>query len=162
LVRVASRLACKLPSTRGAWLEDKGLTLSLHVREVAPSGRPALVRALKRLLRSELHNRLVRLTRGRLVWEVRPAVPWDKGRAVAWFCHRVGASRPGAGLAFYIGDDTSDEAAFRAVNRIGGISILVGRNPMPRRTSARYRLRVPGDVRGFLESLLRMLSARSK
>lgn len=51
----------------------------------------------------------------------------------------------------YLGDDLSDEAAFRAVQRVGrrGLGVLVRREW--RDTAAEVWLRPPGELKGFLE-----------
>jgi alpha,alpha-trehalase len=53
-------------------------------------------------------------------------------------------------VPLFIGDDTTDEDAFRAVRR-RGIGIAVGSDE--RQTSARYALKDPDEVAKFLEDL---------
>jgi trehalose 6-phosphate phosphatase len=50
----------------------------------------------------------------------------------------------------YLGDDATDEDAFRAI-RPNGIGVLVG---SPRRSAARYSLPSPDHVRRFIEQWL--------
>jgi trehalose 6-phosphate phosphatase len=50
-------------------------------------------------------------------------------------------------IPVYLGDDSTDEDAFRAI-RHDGIGVLVG---PPRRTAARYRLPSPAHVLRFIE-----------
>ena len=80
----------------------------------------------------------------------------NKGGAVEAILAEAGAgvgSRTDCPAA-YLGDDLSDEAAFRAVNRIGrrGLSVLVRREW--RETAAAVWLHPPGDLKGFLERWL--------
>jgi trehalose 6-phosphate synthase/trehalose 6-phosphate phosphatase len=71
----------------------------------------------------------------------------NKGGAVEAILAEAGADEPAA----YLGDDLSDEAAFRAVNRVGprGLSVLVRRKQ--RETAAAVWLRPPGELLGFLK-----------
>jgi trehalose-phosphatase len=110
---------------------------------------------------------------GKKVWELRPGLDWDKGKAVLWLLRALGlASSPGRGgergasveyVPIYIGDDETDEDAFRALaerpggledpsgsNR-GGIGVLVAEEE--RETAASYRLRDPDEVRELLVRL---------
>ena len=94
----------------------------------------------------------VRTTGGKKVYEIRPGAAWDKEDAVelllaSWYPSGEAA----AGLAFFLGDDLTDEGGFRAVNERGGVSVFVGRPG--RRTAARFFLRSPGEVRDFLRRL---------
>ena len=62
-----------------------------------------------------------------------------------------------ARAAAYLGDDTTDEDAFQAINSLGGLSLLV-RNP-PRASSARFCLSPPGDLLQFLDQWLNAIGA---
>lgn len=70
----------------------------------------------------------------------------DKGGAVEQILRE---SEPGAAVA-YLGDDLTDEAAFRVVNRVAGphLSALVKRKE--RETEADVWMRPPGELREFL------------
>jgi trehalose-phosphatase len=71
----------------------------------------------------------------------------NKGGAV----EAILAESDAGGPVAYLGDDLSDEAAFRVVNRLGprGLSALVRRER--RESAAQIWLRPPGELKGFLE-----------
>lgn len=75
----------------------------------------------------------------------------DKGGAVEAILAEFGAAGPEACPVAFLGDDITDEAAFRAVNAVGscGLSVLVRQER--RETSAQVWLRPPGELREFLE-----------
>ncbi len=129
----------------GVWVERKPYAIAVHFRD-APG---AVAEAVEDRLRQVNGNRpALRMGAGKKVIELRPAKDWDKGRAVLWLLAEVmgSAVRP-----VFLGDDTTDEDAFR---RLGdrGVGIVVGEDRRP--THARYRLRDPGEVRAFLGALL--------
>jgi trehalose-phosphatase len=138
----------------GAVVERKGVTASVHYRLVGASHRRRWLPALRARLRSDVVRGGLRVVRGKAVVELRPPVDWDKGTAVRWLlsCPALAGRTP-----VYVGDDATDEDAFRAV-RTNGIGVLVGR---PRRSAARYRLPGPADVRGLLVRWLQVLDGRS-
>jgi trehalose-phosphatase len=69
---------------------------------------------------------------------------------VRWLLDKLNLASPDV-LPIYIGDDETDEDAFRALADRGGIGILVAEAPQP--TAAAYRLRTPDDVETFLRHL---------
>ncbi len=110
----------------GAWVEDKGLTLSVHFRRV-PLARVPEVKAhlLKRAGPGIDAGRLA-LRTGKAVLEIRPHVEWSKGEAVSWILEQIRLENPVASvLALYLGDDDTDEDAFRVLASTG-VGIVVG------------------------------------
>ena len=85
----------------------------------------------------------------------------DKGGAVEAILEEVGGSGSAACPVAYLGDDLTDEAAFRAVNAVGarGLSVLVRRER--RETAAEVWLRPPGELKRFLERWLRAVNRNS-
>ena len=148
MARLSRELARAIRSIRGAFVEPKGYTLSVHWRGVAARDARAFHRAVEAVLRPWLSRRAVRVMPGKRVIEVRPPVRWDKGSAVEWL---AGRWRHRRGELMYFGDDRTDEDAFRAVNRRGGVTVHVG--PRARSTAARWRLGGPRDVVKILEQL---------
>mgnify|MGYP000955806519 FL=1 len=66
----------------------------------------------------------------------------------------LGLDKPDV-LPFYLGDDVTDEDAFRALAD-RGIGILVGKPTVP--TAASYWLSDTADVKPFLEGMIDLLS----
>jgi trehalose-phosphatase len=89
------------------------------------------------------------------VFELRPAIDWDKGGAGQWLLETVNL-RPDATLPVYVGGDETDEDDF-AVLCETGIGIAVAEQPRP--TQSRYRLRDPLQVHTLPERLTRRLAS---
>lgn len=74
-----------------------------------------------------------------------------------YLLNALGLNVPGV-LPLYLGDDITDEDAFRALRGVG-IGILVGRSDDPetgeRPTAAAWTLASPEEVRHFLDALAR-------
>lgn len=150
LERVIAALVPALDAVPGAFVEDKGLTLSIHYRQVERPRVPAVRQAVERAAGGS--DRL-RVTEGKEVLEVRPRVDWHKGRAVEFLLEGLDPV-PGVPV-LYLGDDTTDEDAFRALARRrggAGEGVLVA-DPPHGDTAARSYLRDPGEVAELLEAL---------
>jgi trehalose-phosphatase len=80
---------------------------------------------------------------------LQPDIDWDKGKALRWLMQTLDMD-PGRFRAIYIGDDLTDEDAFRELES-EGVGILVSPRPQPSR--ARYRLDDPDAVKQFLDRL---------
>lgn len=149
---ISRKLAEYLIPFPQAILENKRLSVSLHYRLVKKQKLPRLKKIFFQILRPYIDSQKVKLTYGKKVWEVRPPIEWDKGKAILWLLKRL---RPKRMLPVYIGDDVTDEDAFRAVNMIKGISIFVGKK---KGSSARYYLRSIKETRRFLKEILLLKS----
>jgi len=81
----------------------------------------------------------------------------DKGGAVEAILDEAGSAQAGSQAPVaYLGDDLTDEAAFRAVNAAGPHSLSVLMRHHPRLTDAQIWLQPPADLKNFL---LRWLTA---
>lgn len=136
----------------GVIVERKRFTVAVHFRLVARSRVPAVKAAVEHAC--ALHPSL-RRSAGKEVLELRPDVEWHKGAAVLWLLRELVREGPQS-LPIFIGDDVTDEDAFRAISEAGlGIVVLEA----PRETAARYSLAHPGEVGPFIEALTGILAA---
>ena len=123
-------------------IELKAASVSVHFRN-APARQAEVERQMQRL-QAEWPD--YELLHGKMVVEFKPAAV-NKGRAIRALAAQVPFSgrRP-----VFIGDDTTDEEGFRAVNELGGVSIRVGARP---ESAALYRLADVAAVHAWLAQL---------
>jgi len=146
-------LSSALGTLKGVFVEHKGLGLSVHYR-LAEVPRELIEEAVRRVVGSMPAGAQTLTTDGKKVIEIRPAAGWDKGRAVKLLMKRYGKGGRRSGLLpIYLGDDRTDEDAFKVIAAYGpGISIRVGEPDAL--SSARYFVTSVEEVSVFLESLL--------
>jgi trehalose 6-phosphate phosphatase len=93
----------------GAFVEEKGITASVHYRNAPPEVGEQSVKFVKR----EGERLGLRITVGRGVVEARPPIRADKGTAVRTLIEEYGPER-----ALFSGDDTTDLDAFRELKKL--------------------------------------------
>jgi trehalose 6-phosphate phosphatase len=148
---LAEALRRDLAEIPGALIEDKGVTLSVHYRGVPETWVRTVQERLEERIRPAVEAGVVQLRPGKAVFEVRPHVPWDKGEAVRWMVDRLRQDLPPTGvLAIYLGDDETDEDAFRVLASTG-IGIVVGSNRQ--HSAAHYWVESVEEVERFLRAL---------
>jgi alpha,alpha-trehalase len=152
LERAAEDLAERLAPVAGAHLERKRFALAIHYRQVADADVDRVESAVDGA--RDLYPKL-RKTGGKKVFELRPDIDWDKGRALRWLLAKLGLDGPDI-LPIYIGDDLTDEDAFRAV-RDGGLGVLVAEHAQS--SAADYRLR---DTQGVARLLRRLVETETR
>lgn len=145
----AHALKGRLARIPGCLVEHKGLTVSVHYRQVLPSAKDGVRDLVARTLKEgHWQDRLV-IREGKQVLEVRPRVDWDKGRAVLWIMEQErGPEWEGRYMPVYVGDDDTDEDAFRRL-RGRGLTVRVG----PGDTAAGHRLDASHQVSDLLSHL---------
>lgn len=145
LERLKNEISQKLAEFPGAFIEDKGVTISVHYRQVSFDQAVVVEHALYRIAQGYFDRNEVQINLGKKVFEIRPPLDWNKGKAVLWILERQ------KGFPVYIGDDTTDEDAFLAIKGMG-ITVYVGKKDQAS-SCAQYYLNNTGEVIKFLEYL---------
>ncbi|MDP9455115.1 MAG: trehalose-phosphatase [Actinomycetota bacterium] len=114
-VRELEALSREELEPRGAFVEDKGITTSVHYRNASPE----VGELCKAFVKREGERLGLRITVGRGVVEARPPVHVDKGTAVRRLVEEYGPEK-----ALFIGDDTTDLDAFRALEELREEGVL--------------------------------------
>lgn len=141
------QLRRKLADIEGTQLERKKFSIAVHYRNAAPEAARDVAALVDEVLAD--HGDL-RKGHGKKVIELQPDVAWDKGEAVRWLISRLDLD-PERVRPVYVGDDVTDEDAFRALQGRGhGIVVHGGEE---RSTYADFGLSAPEDVRLFLDKL---------
>lgn len=150
---VKARLREETKPFGGALVEEKSVAVAVHYRLVPEPERPAIKRIVDSVL--EEHPDDLKVTPGKMVYEIQPKIDWDKGRAVLYLLEALDLEDA---APVYLGDDTTDEDAFEALSG-RGLGIFVGRADDPelagRTTSADYVLDTIEEVELFLAALAR-------
>ena len=146
LPALIQELRARIAGRDGLLIEEKGAAVALHYR-LAAAKDAAFAREQLDALLADSRARGEQLDRlpGHEVVEIRPAGV-DKGRAL---CELLDADAPRA-RALYIGDDRTDEDAFRALPP-SAVTIRVGDASVE--TRAAFRLSDPAAVHSFLQRL---------
>ncbi len=136
----------RLRDVPGAQVERKRFAIAVHYRRVAEADYP-IVEAAVHAAAPAVPT--LRVASGKKIFEFRPDFDWDKGRALQWL---LGELRLGTQTVtpMYLGDDTTDEDAFRVIRK-RGIGIVVGRDGEP--SHAHYALEDTDEVTSFLANL---------
>jgi trehalose-phosphatase len=139
----------------GAQLERKHFSVAAHYRNVNENDAFRVALAVEAV--AARHRELRRIDEKK-VYELLPDIDWDKGKAVLWLLETLDLLR-GNVLPIYIGDDRTDEDAFRALEK-RGVAILVSEQPQV--TKASYWLNNPSEVERFLRKIIAYLVVLEK
>jgi trehalose 6-phosphate synthase/phosphatase len=132
-------------ATDGAWTERKGPTITFHYRAVPEHGREGLVFEAREIIRRAGYQP----RDAHCAVEARPPIGWDKGRAVLHVLRaRYGPAWSESVRVLYVGDDQTDEDAFRFLSGLAA-TFRVGSPDTP--TAALRRLPDTDAVQSLLE-----------
>lgn len=130
----------------GAWIEQKGPTLTFHVRMLRD---PQARLKIETEVRSRIIDAGFQARNAHDSIEARPPIGWDKGRAVLHILrNRYGPAWSETVRVIYVGDDRTDEDAFRFLQGLA-MTFRVGRADTL--TAARHRLADPNTVKALLQ-----------
>lgn len=157
LDNIKDDLNAKLSGIKGAFVEDKGLSLSVHYRLVNEKFIQLAKTIIHEIAIIYLVRNKIRIKHGKKVIEIRPPVAWDKGKVALWLLGREMFSlKEKEVLPIYIGDDISDEDAFKALKKTG-MTIFIGK---PKESFAQYYLKDTEEVWELLCKISELLSKR--
>lgn len=151
LARARVALEERLAPVAGVHVEDKRYSIAIHYREADAESHAGIAAQVAE--EAARHGSLKR-TGGKMIHELRPDIAWDKGTTIMRVLEAIGLPH-GTSVPVYIGDDETDEDAFRAIAD-SGIGIRAG-NPV-QATAAEFSLKDPEAVATFLERLDRSLA----
>lgn len=134
----------------GSLLEDKGVTVSVHYRLAQQDQHDQIVGELDKITKPFEARKDICISTGKKVYEVKPSIDWDKGKAVLWILKRQQSDQEkNKVVPVYIGDDITDEDAFAALGDTG-ICVCVGKKD---NSNAKYYVDSTDDVTRFLKFL---------
>ena len=152
---VKRRLHEELDPIEGALVEPKRTSIAAHYRLVSDEERPRVRKVVDTILAENPEE--LRITPGKMVYEIQPRIEWDKGRAMLYLLETLDLDRDDV-VPLYLGDDLTDEDAFETLTD-RGVGIFVGSPDDPevagRTTAADYMLLSTEEVRQFLDTLAR-------
>lgn len=154
LEEVKARLKDEVEHIQGASIEPKKASVAVHYRLASEEDRREIKRSVDEILSAYPDD--LKMTPGKMVYELQPKLDWDKGKAVLYLLETLELDRDVVPL--YLGDDHTDEHAFEALEG-RGLGIFVGSADDPevggRNTAADYVLNTVEEVKTFLDRLAR-------
>ena len=142
------------------FVENKIFTLSVHYRQLPEEKSEPAKQIFLEILRPYTNSSRVILTEGKKVWEIRPAIDWNKGMAFSHLLSQLPIRTFLKPLSLSIGDDQTDEDVFKAIMPSGiGIKVTQNANEF---SHARYYLRSPDEVLDFLGRFANLVREKRK
>ena len=141
---LAACLARLLNEFPEVFIEDKGASVAVHTRRLPQEDYERIFARADVLAVPWIAEGHVRRLEGNAVVEYLPNISGHKGEATKWILESVEKKLERRAWVAYLGDDITDEDAFRAIDF--GIGVLIGLRP----TAATYKLDGIADVDRFL------------
>lgn len=141
--KVCRQIEKEISHIDGAFIEKKKFGFSLHYRMTDKKGSAFIRNSFYRIVSESPEPQTFKVLRGKKVLELAPNIEWDKGKA-ALFLLQKGKKNY---LPIYVGDDLTDETAFKAFKE-KGLTIRVGRS---KKTAAKYYLKGQWEVPRLLK-----------
>lgn len=127
----------------GVLIERKRFSIAVHYRAVEDRNLSFVAQAVGA---AATHQPNLKITSGKKVYDIRPAIDWHKGKAIRDLFDTLGLNFQ-SHVPIFVGDDETDEDGFRTIKSCG-IGIVVAQEPRP--SSAAFRLESVDEVFRFL------------
>ena len=151
LNKIEATLIKALTPIKKVLVENKGLTLSVHYRNVRADDVYSLKLTVEQIVQP--FREFIKLTSGKKVIEIRPNVLWHKGHAILRVLKLYRINNRSS--IIFIGDDKTDEDAFTLLPS-RAVTIRVGRNQS---SNAKYYVH---NSSGVLRLLKKIISLKHK
>jgi len=145
---IKEKVCYEFKDEKGVFIENKEFTLAFHYRMLSKEKIEGAVERFIDTVEKIDKKNMLEIIHGEKVVEARPR-GWDKGKAAELILNNIrGYTNT---VPVYIGDDTTDEDAFKYLGN-QGITIFVANNSNMS-TLAHYWLKNPDEVLMFLKNL---------
>lgn len=141
LDQLEDKIQAVIHKFQGGQLERKRFSIAVHYRNVKEEEVEAFCQEIKKIKDEHLKWKY-----GKKFLELYPLIDWDKGKAVLVLLEEMKIRNP---FPIYIGDDLTDEDAFKVIREGMGIVIL----EEERESSAEFQLADLDEVKEFLQKL---------
>ncbi len=149
ITHIIKQLKEKLVNIKGVLIEEKKFSVAVHYRKVP---NPNAVKFIAEVVNNVVQKyNEVRMLPGKKVFEILPNIDWDKGKAVRWIMNALNIDWNSQAI-FYLGDDTTDEYAFRTIIT-RGTALLVSEET-EKASTADFLLTSPEEVKKFFEKVI--------
>ena len=145
--QIIERLKKELSDSQGIIIEEKKFSVAVHYRLADEKSVPGIKTLVQEIIQD---NKSLHLMEGKKVFEILPFIDWNKGKAVKWIMNALGINWEDFSVV-YIGDDTTDEDAFRMIST-RGTSILI--SDEPKTSAADFMLSSPKEVKELFERVI--------
>lgn len=156
MVDLADRLEGRIADIEGSLVERKKYSIAVHYRLVRDDQVATIDAAIDGALGLPEFAE-IRRTPGKKVFDLQPAIDWNKGKAVEWVLHALDLDHDDV-LPMFIGDDLTDEDAFAALSGRGVGVVVV--SDSDRMSAADYSVPEVPDVGTLLGRIAESLAAR--
>jgi len=153
---VFRRASTGIETIPGATVDHNKFCVSVHYRNCENREDWTRVKELVESIVSTDPERL-KQAEGRKVFEVKPRVAWDKGKALSYLLGQLNLETQKENkeiLSLYFGDDHTDEDAFDELKNLpneSGCGVIVSSVPKP--SYAKFSVKDPAEVLVFLNKL---------
>jgi trehalose 6-phosphate phosphatase len=143
--KVCSEIEKGVGRIEGTLIEKKKFGFTLHYRMADKESKALIKNVFYNIISESSDHQAFSVLRGKKVLELVPRIQWDKGKAAIFLLQKQKKNY----LPVYVGDDITDETAFKAL-KAQGVTIRIGRS---QKTEAKYYLKGQWEMLRFLQHI---------